>query len=440
MTPNASARPRPLCFALLLLVATTIGLSACGDKGEADAGGRGATPPVPVAVQTIKPGVVDVYANYPGRIRGAREVQVRSRVEGVLLKRHYNEGEYVKKGQLLFSIDPEPFEATVEQRDAQLAQAKAQLTQTQQTWQRISKLYKANATSEAERDKARAGLLTGRAAVKLAQANLKAAQIQLDYTSIEAPLSGVTSLQEIDEGALVTHGTQLTTVTQLDPVHVLFSVPAKDARMREKALNAMVQGDGDGDGETRQAKLILPTGKAYSETGVVDFTQSTIDPDTGTVRLRAIFDNGKRRLVPGRFVRVRIRLETRQHAVVVPDKALADSGQTTMVYVVTDDDKAKPVPVQLGPAVENGRIIEQGLASGDRVITIGLGLVHPGSDVKVVPASQLTLNKQDGAAAGSGAAQPGAADQGAEQAGDDAAPTSDQADANGPDAAGKQAN
>ena len=347
-------------------------------------------PPVPVAVKDISPGVVDVYADYPGRISGVREVQVRSRVEGVLLKRHYNEGEYVKKGQLLFSIDPEPFEATVKQRDAQVAQAKAELNQAQQVWNRVSELYKANATSRADRDKARAELEVARAAVKLAQANLQTAQIQLNYTSIEAPISGVTSLQEIDEGALVTHGTQLTTVTQLDPVHVLFSVPAKDALMRNKALDAMVQGDGD----TRQAKLILPSGRTYAQTGVVDFTQSTIDPDTGTVRLRAVFDNAKRRLVPGRFVRVRIRLETRDNAIVVPDEAISDSGQTTMVYVVTDDDEAKPVPVQLGPSVEHGRIIDKGLQPGDRVITIGLGQVHPGAAVKVVPASQLDLNKQ----------------------------------------------
>src|SRR5699024_11377615 len=141
-------------------------------------------------------------------------------------------------------------------------------------------LYQNNAASKAERDKAKAGLETARAGVQLAEANLDSAQIDLDYTTVEAPLSGVTSLQEIDEGALVTHGTLLTTVTQLDPVHVLFSVPAEDALMREKALAAMVEGDG----ATREATLVLPTGKEYQLAGVVDFTQSTIDPATGTVR------------------------------------------------------------------------------------------------------------------------------------------------------------
>src|SRR5699024_9170738 len=166
-------------------------------------------------------------------------------------------------------------------------------------------LYQNNAASKAERDKAKAGLETARAGVQLAEANLDSAQIDLDYTTVEAPLSGVTSLQEIDEGALVTHGTLLTTITQLDPVHVLFSVPAEDALMREKALAAM----GRENGTTRKASLILPGGDVYEQTGEVDFTQSTIDPNTGTVRLRASFDNAGRHLVPGRYVRIRIRLE-----------------------------------------------------------------------------------------------------------------------------------
>src|SRR5699024_8031371 len=140
--------------------------------------------------------------------------------------------------------------------------------------------------------------------------------------------------------------------------------------------------------------------QTYAQTGVVDFTQSTIDPDTGTVRLRAVFDNDKRRLVPGRFVRVRIRLETRDNAIVVPDDAVSDSGQTTMVYIVTDDDKAKPVPVQLGPPVEDGRIIDKGLQPGDRVITVGLGQVPPGSDGSVVPYSQLSMGRMEAGAVG----------------------------------------
>lgn len=394
MNPNAAMIRRDFRAGVILLLSIVLLLAGCGSGDDSAAAAQRAAPPVSVAVQTIDPGTVDVYASYPGRISGAREVEVRARVEGVLLQRHYNEGAFVQKGQLLLTIDPRSLEAVVKQREAQVAQAKAQLSQAQQAWQRVSKLYKVNATSEAERDKARAALHTAQASVELAQANLETAQISLDYTTVEAPLSGVTSLQEIDEGALVTHGTLLTTITQLDPVNVLFSVPAEDALMREKALAAM----GQEDGATRKATLVLPTGKTYPQSGVVDFTQSTIDPNTGTVRLRAVFDNGKHHLVPGRFVRIRIRLETRKNAIVVPEKAIGDNQQSSIVYVVTDENKVAAVPVQLGPVVENGRIIEKGLSPGDKVITVGLGSARPGSSVKIVPASKLALGQSGGAA------------------------------------------
>lgn len=391
MNINNFARRRLVLAGVLLLVVAVPALVGCeGGEGAAKQKGRRSATPIPVAVKTVEPGKADVYAVYPGRVRGKREVEVRSRVEGILLKRHYNQGAFVKKGQLLFTINPEPFKATVKQRKAQLAEARANLNQAQQVWQRVSQLYEANAVSEAERDEAHAQLETAQAAVALAKANLEAAQIKLDYTTVEATLSGVTSLQEVDVGALVTQGTLLTTITQLDPVHVLFAVPAEDALMRKKALAAI--GDQGGAAATRAVTLILPSGEVYDQTGYVDFTQSTIDPGTGTVRLRAVFDNADRKLVPGRFVRVRIRLETRDNAVVIPNKAITDSQLQTRVYVVTDDNKAKPVPVELGPMVAGGRIIEEGLEPGDRVIVIGLGQVRPGAAVAIKPREKLALD------------------------------------------------
>lgn len=396
MTPNALATKRMRTFGVPLMLITTAVLAGCS-SGGADANkkkGDGSTP-VPVAVKTVKPGTVDIYATYPGRIQGAREVEVRARVEGILIRRHYNEGEYVETGELLFTISPEPYKAKVKQRKAQLAKARANLNQAQEVWQRVSRLYEANAVSEAERDEALAKLKTAKAAVALAKANLEAARIKLDYTTVEAPLSGVTSLEEIDVGARVTPGTLLTTITQLDPVHVRFAVPAEDAMMRQKALAAIVhEGEDSGPAMRREATLILPSGEVYDQTGFVDFAQSTIDPSTGTVHMRAVFDNSDHELVPGRFVRVRIRLETRHNAIVIPTKAIADSQTQTRVLVVTEDNMAKAVPVELGPTVEGGRIIEEGLEAGDRVIVIGLGQVKPGSKVTVKPIEKLALGGQ----------------------------------------------
>lgn len=406
MRSDSTARMRSFPARVCLCVFGAILLAGCGGEGDRAQAQQQAPAPVSVAVRTVQPAPVEVYATYPGRVRGAREVQVLARIEGILLERHYNEGQIVEQGQLLATIDPRPFLATVEQREAQLAGAEVELNQAQRVWQRVSRLYEVNAVSEAERDQALSALEAGRASVQLAEANLESARIDLSYTTVEAPLTGVTSLEDVDEGALVTQGTRLTTVTELDPVYVLFSLPAEDAMVRQQALTAMVEEDG----VTRTATLILPSGAVFDGQGEVDFTQSTINPATGTVRLRAVFDNSENNLVPGRFVRVRIRLETRENAIVVPNKAISDNQQLTQVYVVADDNTAAAVRVVLGPTVAQGRIIEDGLEPGDRVITIGLGQVSAGAPVEIKPAESLALGGAPGMAGdGENAAESSAA-------------------------------
>jgi membrane fusion protein (multidrug efflux system) len=325
-------------------------------------------------------------------------VEVRARVEGILEKRFFNEGEIVNKGDMLFTIDPRPFQAVVNQRKAELASAQASLNQAQRNWGRVRRLYDVDAVSEAERDDSLSQLETSRASVQQAQANLDAAQIDLGYTKVKAPLTGVTSLRDVDEGALVSNGTQLTTITQLDPVQVLFALPEDDAIARNKALAAMgAQRTSD---RTREATIILPGGDEFPAKGVVDFTQSTINPETGTVQLRAVVENANNALMPGRYVRARIRLDTRHNAVVVPNVAISDGEQQTQVYVVGEDGKAKAMEVELGPDVEDGRLVESGLSGGEQVIVSGLGQLQPGAAVKVKPEqggdSQAGENGQSG--------------------------------------------
>ena len=339
-----------------------LGLAACGgEQSQAEqGGGQQQRAPIPVDVMNVEPHRVNVFSEYPGRVEGQRTVQVLARVEGVLLERHYTEGQIVEKGDLLYNIDPKPFQATVNQRQAELGSARASLNQAQRQWSRTRQLYEADAVSEAERDQALSEIETARAAVDQAQANLESAEIDLGYTTVNAPLTGVTSLREIDEGALVSNGTRLTTITQLDPVQVLFALPEDDAIARGKALSAM--GDETTDDKTREATIILPDGSEFPVKGVVDFTQSTINPDTGTVQLRATVDNPDNGLMPGRYVRARIRLETRENGIVVPEQAVSDGNQGTRVYVVADG-KAKAVEVDLGPTVEDGRLIDDGLSA-----------------------------------------------------------------------------
>lgn len=389
-----------LRIACILLSAAV--LAACG-SGDAQQGQQQQqqTPPVPVDTQTVIPHSVDVMSEYPGRVEGRRTVQVRARVEGILERRFYNEGEVVEEGDMLFKIDPKPFQAVVNQRKAELASAQADLNQAQRNWARVRRLYEVDAVSESERDTALSQLETSRAAVQQAEANLDAAQIDLGYTSVDAPLTGVTSLRDVDEGALVSNGTQLTTITQLDPVQVLFALPEDDAIARRKALQAM--GGETTDDRTREATIILPSGDEFPVKGQVDFTQSTINPDTGTVQLRAVVQNTENDLMPGRYVRARIRLETRHNAIVVPDVAISDGEQQTRVFVVGDNGNAQAMSVELGPGVEGGRIIESGLSGGEQVIVSGLGQVQPGAPVEV----KQNSDSDSGAGSGSGSGNTG---------------------------------
>lgn len=369
-------------------------LAACGkDSGGGQGGGAGQQPPTPVQATTVQPHQVEVYAEYPGRVEGKRTVQVIGRVDGILLKKDYTEGSIVKKGQLLFKIDPRPFQATVDQRKATLASARAKLSNSTRIWKRTKHLFEANAVSEAERDQALANYQSDNAAVQQAKANLESAQIDLGYTSVNAPLTGVTSLREVDEGSLIkANQTMLTSITQLDPVYVLFALPEDDAFARNKALKAM--GQKTTDEATREATILLSDGSTFPYKGQVDFTQSTINADTGTVQLRAVLKNPDNTLMPGRYVRARVRITTLPNALTVPDAAVSTGGQRTQVFVIKDG-KAQSVAVELGPLTDQGRVISSGLSAGDQVATTGLGALQSGAPVKVVSGKPKSADQKD---------------------------------------------
>ncbi|MCL7944037.1 efflux RND transporter periplasmic adaptor subunit [Marinobacter sp. ATCH36] len=367
-------------FQALLLSLLVVSLAACSGDKNANAGGGGGGQPAPkVIVETAETGDVEVRQDYAGRARGAREVEVRARIQGILEERLYREGQIVSEGDSLFRIDPKPAEAALQGAKAQRQVARADLRQAEREWNRISSLYERNAVSERDRDSARSALELAQANLAVAEAGVTEAELNVGYTDVRAPANGVTSLEDLPEGSLINQGTLLTTIVQQNPVHVRFSLPENDAAIQRTAREAMTDAASARD---VAATLIMANGEVYDRTGKVDFTASTLDPRTGTVSARAVFPNLDNQIIPGQFVRVRVQLQTLENVVTVPEKAVTEGADGPQVFVVDDDSVARARPVRLGPVVDGRRVILEGLEANEIFITSGLVNLRNGAEVK----------------------------------------------------------
>lgn len=357
-----------------------IGLAGCKSQSEQAGGGQGWAPPV--TIMTAQKSDVIVEQDYAGRIRGAREVEVRTRVQGILEERLFQEGQRVTQGTALFRIDPKPFEVALQAALAEQQSATADLRQAEREWQRIARLYEQNAVSRRERDLAQAAQELAQARLALTEARIAQARLELGYTRVEAPITGMTSLEVLPEGSLVERGTLVTSIVQHDPVHVRFALPEKDAAL-------LLPGKA---GKTRapqlNARVVLSDGQLYGKTGTIDFTDSTVDPRTGTVQARAVFANPDAVLIPGQFVQVRMQLQMLPETVLIPETAVIQGPQGPSVFVIDDNDQAQMRPVSLGPVVQGQRAILEGIKEGDRVVINGQVSLHPGMSVTVHNAEQ----------------------------------------------------
>ncbi|MEX0604726.1 MAG: efflux RND transporter periplasmic adaptor subunit [Marinobacter sp.] len=375
--------PKPVLKTLLFSL-IVVSLAACssddneavGAGGGADAGGQ----PTPgVTVETVETQDVEVSQDYAGRAQGAREVEVRSRIQGILEERLYNEGQIVAAGDSLFRIDQKPSEAMVESARAQQRVAEAELRQAEREWNRISSLYERNAVSERDRDTAQSDRELAEANLSVTQAAVAQAELNLGYTDVKAPLSGVTSLEDLPEGSLVEVGTLLTTIIQQDPVHVRFALPEDDASIQRTARRAMT---GDEESQSTSAILIRADGDTYDQKGEVDFTASTLDSRTGSVSARAVFPNKENEIIPGQFVRVRVTLQDMEDVVTVPEDVVSEGAEGAQVFIV-EENKAVVRPVELGPVVDGRQVILNGLSEGDNLVVNGHVSLQDGVEVDV---------------------------------------------------------
>ncbi len=354
--------------------------AACGKPQQA------APPPQPpeVAVVTVQPRTLPVTFEYVGQTAGAQEVEVRSRVSGILMSWNYEEGKSVRKGQSLFTIDPAPFRAALDRADAALAGAQARRNQAKREIERLTPLLEKGMVARKAFDDAVAAEEVAAADVMAAQAALEQTRLDLDYTRVAAPLSGVTSRALKSVGSLVeAQQTLLTTISQVDPIHVVFSVSESDSlRVAAQTGSGRLVLPAAG---RFQASVRLSDGTTYSRSGRVDFADVRINPATGASEMRAVLPNPDQSLRPGQFVRVRLDGASVPGALSVPQRAILEGPQGKLVLVVNGANVVEPRPVQVGQWSGDEWIVENGLKPGDRVIVDGVVKAPPGTTVKAVP-------------------------------------------------------
>lgn len=345
-------------------------------------------PPAPVSVIEVKPADVALTKEMVGETAGYRDVDVRSKVNGILLKRTYVEGQKVQAGQVLFEIDPAPYKAILDQAKAVLSQASANLDKARADRDRITPLFKENAVSRKDFDDANAAYDAAVANHNAAQASMQQAALNLEYTKVTAPISGTTSTLVQSEGSLISASNdtgKLTTITQYSPLYVNFSYSEQDKQELDAAQrNGSIVLNHPSKFSTT---MTLADGSPYPESGQVDFSDNRVDPTTGTIRARAIFKNDKGDILPGQFVRIKLALGTHKNAISIPARAVVQSQADFIVLTVDKDNKVVPKQVTVSPSVGGLVVVQTGLQAGDKVITEGQMKAPPGSVVKPVLAS-----------------------------------------------------
>ena len=386
--PRLRAGALHAAVVLASLAAAGITLVGCApDTSHAQGHGPGAGGPPPAAVSVLALAASNIALNYEyvGQTAGSRDVEVRARVPGILLKRNFTEGGNVKRGQSLYSLDPAPFQAALNRADADVASAEAKLAMSTRTLARLKPLWEARAVSQREYDDAASAEQVARADLKGAQARRAEAALNLGYTKVEAPLSGAVGRSQVSEGTLVAGpNTLLTTLTQTDPVKVRFGIADTDQlKWRQEAASGALQLP---QHEQFTVEVKLADGSVYPRKGKLLFSDTRVSGNTGTVEAEAEVPNPDGVLKPGQFVRVRLTGATRPKAMVVPSRAVLEGPQGRFVYVVADN-KAMPKPVQVGDQIGDQWIINSGLSAGDQVIVDGMARIFfPGAPVQIAQA------------------------------------------------------
>ena len=344
-----------------------------------------------VTVVKVEPRTIPIVREFVGQSSGIRDIQVRARVGGILLKKYYVEGSKVKAGDLLFKIDPAPYKATLDQAKGDLNSAQAKLVNARQAWKRILPLYKQNAVSQKDRDDSVADFNTAQSAWLSAKAKLEQAQINLDYTTVLAPIDGYTSKETVSEGSLIAPTAEqslLTTISQISPAYVNFSYTDNDL-LELRRLAAMGKLSRPTDINKLEVELRLGDGSTYPEKGFMNFNDNIVDPSTGTVKARATIANADGFLKPGQFVRVSLNGYFRTNTIAVPLRSVIQTQNGPIVFAVNAENVAQQVSIETGEEMGDDIVVNKGLKGGESVIVQGAVKVRNGMKVKIVSGSTM---------------------------------------------------
>lgn len=407
---------RRTCRWRLLPAAALLALAAApGCRQEA----AKAPPTGPPEVLVSRPTDAEItdFEDFTGRLDAVRSVEVRARVTGYLEALHFQDGKEVKEGDLLFEIDPRPYQAEVERTEAALAQAQAKERRMATEYNRARALYGRGLMTQEEVDLASADLADAKGAVGVARAARDLARLNLGFTKVTAPISGRISRRMVDPGNMVQADvTALTTIVALEPLYVYFEIDERTLLRLRKLIP-------EGKVKTREQGPVsffvaLADEEEFRRKGMIDFSDNRVDPNTGTLQVRGLIENpslrsslaantSARELSPGMFVRVRLPIGAPYHALTVPEQALGTDQGRKFVYVVDAEDKVVYRPVQVGP-LNNGRrvVLDPGLKATDRVVVSGLQRIRPGD--KVIPRLvQAVADLDDPDESGALAGEPG---------------------------------
>lgn len=379
MTSTLSRLPG---LSLVLAAGAALALAACGSSAPP----QHQMPPAEVVIETVAPRDLPLTLEYPARVSGSRVVEVRARVNGVVTQRAYQEGQPVKQGDLLFRIEPDNYKAIYDQAAAQVAIQQAAIQQAQTDFDRVKALVAEGAVSQREFDQAEATLAQARAGLAASQANRTAANLSLQYTEVRAPVDGIASKEAVTVGNLVNGGAGaggdlLTTIVQADPAYVEFSMTEPEF-LRLRALT---------QDNAANLEVNVRSGSRCATSGHVDFTDSQVNPATGTVRARAVFANADGCLVSGQFLAIEVSGLSIPQAIALPKSGVLFGQFGAMVWVIGEDSKAQPRPIKIQESWNDHWIVSEGVTPGERVVVEGIMKVRPEATVK-------TLTREEDAA------------------------------------------